>query len=132
MQRSFSNLASKGKFDVLIIGGGITGAWAAYDAARRGLHVALVEKADWASGTSSASSKMIHGGLRYLATYEFGLVRHSLQERALLAKLAPHLIQPIRFALPIYKTDKVTRLQMKAGLTMYDWFATRKSPAPQQ
>lgn len=131
MQRSFSKLSSKGKFDVLIIGGGITGAWAAYDAARRGLHVALVEKTDWAAGTSSASSKMIHGGLRYLATYEFSLVRHSLQERALLAKLAPHLIQPIRFALPIYKTDNVTRLQMKAGLTLYDWFATRKSPAPQ-
>ncbi|MDD9893200.1 MAG: glycerol-3-phosphate dehydrogenase/oxidase [Gammaproteobacteria bacterium] len=130
MQRNFSKLSSGGKFDVLIIGGGITGAWAAYDAARRGLHVALVEKSDWASGTSSASSKMIHGGLRYLATYEFGLVKHSLEERALLARLAPHLIRPVRFALPIYKTDDVTRLQMKAGLTMYDWFATRKSPAP--
>src|SRR3546814_339543 len=69
------------QFDLLVVGGGIYGAWTAYDAASRGLSVALVEKSDWGSGTSSASSKLIHGGLRYLENYEFGLVRNALHER---------------------------------------------------
>src|SRR5882672_11690056 len=91
------------RFDLLVIGGGIYGAWTAYDAALRGLKVALVEKKDWASGTSSASSKLIHGGLRYLEHYEFGLVRHALKERRTLYRIAPHLVRPLDFILPMWK-----------------------------
>ncbi|MFP5306259.1 MAG: FAD-dependent oxidoreductase, partial [Gammaproteobacteria bacterium] len=76
LHRKLSDLRS-GQFDVLVVGGGIYGAWTAYDAASRGLSVALVEKRDWGAGTSSASSKLIHGGLRYIEHYEFGLVRHA-------------------------------------------------------
>src|SRR5438874_11166561 len=89
------------QFDVLVIGGGITGAGVALDAALRGYRVALVERGDFASGTSSASSKLIHGGLRYLEHIEFGLVHQALRERALLLRNAPHLVQPIRFVLPL-------------------------------
>src|SRR5258707_3563367 len=86
------------RFDVLIIGGGVTGAGAAFDAASRGLSVALVEARDLASGTSSRSSKLIHGGLRYLERLEFGLVAEALHERGLLAtRLAPHLVRPVPF-----------------------------------
>src|SRR3546814_7366441 len=81
------------QFDLLVVGGGIYGAWTAYDAASRGLSVALVEKSDWGSGTSSASSKLIHGGLRYLENYEFGLVRNALHERRTLYRIAPHLVR---------------------------------------
>src|SRR5689334_24252898 len=83
------------RFDVLVVGGGITGAGVALDAASRGYSVALVERGDFASGTSSRSSKMIHGGLRYLRTYDFGLVRESLLERRLMLSLAPHLVRPL-------------------------------------
>ena len=86
MKRDFDSLRN-GPFDVLVVGGGIYGAWVAYEAALRGMSVALVDRADWASGTSSASSKLLHGGLRYLERYEFGLVRKSLQERKLLHAL---------------------------------------------
>src|ERR1700750_2566558 len=86
------------EFDVLVIGGGITGAGAALDAATRGLRVALVEARDLASGTSSASSKLIHGGLRYLEMGDVGLVREALRERELLlTRLAPHLVKPVPF-----------------------------------
>src|SRR5262245_55628710 len=88
--------------DVLIIGGGVTGAGTALDAASRGLSVALVEARDWASGTSSRSSKLIHGGLRYLEQFEFGLVHEALRERGLLlTRLAPHLVRPIPFLVPL-------------------------------
>ena len=87
-------------FDLLIIGGGINGAAIARDAAGRGLDVLLVEKDDLASHTSSASSKLIHGGLRYLEQYEFGLVRESLHEREILLQTAPHLVRPLKFVLP--------------------------------
>jgi glycerol-3-phosphate dehydrogenase len=127
MKRNFEKLEN-GPFDLLVIGGGITGAWTAYDAARRGLKVALVEKNDWASGTSMSSSKMIHGGLRYLENYEFGLVRHSLKERKKLAKLAPHAVQAVRFCVPVYKGDSANRTLLKAGFTLYDLLAGRKSP----
>lgn len=127
MKRDFSKL-NNGPFDLLVVGGGITGAWTAYDAARRGLKVALVEKNDWASGTSMSSSKMIHGGLRYLENYEFGLVRHSLKERKKLAKLAPHAVQSVRFCVPVYKGDAANRALLKAGFTLYDLLAGRKSP----
>src|SRR5215472_9188695 len=88
------------RFDVLVIGGGITGAGIALDAAARGFSVALVEKDDFASGTSGRSSRMIHGGLRYLTQYEVGLVREALRERKILRQLAPHLIRPLPVFLP--------------------------------
>ena len=84
MKRNFSLLPDR-QFDLLVCGGGIYGAWTAYDAALRGLSVAIVEQGDWAGATSSASSKLIHGGLRYLETYDFKLVRKAIQERQRLA-----------------------------------------------
>ena len=92
------------QFDVVVIGGGVVGAGAALDAATRGLKVALVEARDFASGTSSRSSKMFHGGLRYLEQLEFGLVREALHERELsLTTLAPHLVKPLPFLFPLTK-----------------------------
>lgn len=116
--------------DILVIGGGIYGAWTAYSAALKGWSVALVEQGDWASGTSSASSKLIHGGLRYLEHFEFSLVRHALEERRALAELAPHLVDPVRFTVPIYAGDRVGRTKMKAGLTLYDQLAGGGQPTP--
>lgn len=113
----------EGVFDLLIIGGGIAGAWAALDATQRGLKVCLIEQGDFASGTSSASSKLIHGGLRYLEHFHFGVVRRSLQERSRLMRLAPHRVKPLRFALPMYKETRVSRLTLKTGLTLYDALA---------
>src|SRR5690606_33996650 len=90
------------EFDVLVVGGGIVGAGAALDAVSRGLSVALVEARDWAAGTSSRSSKLIHGGLRYLEQRDFGLVREALRERGLLLhRLAPPLVRPVRFLYPL-------------------------------
>ena len=108
------------EFDVLIIGGGITGAGAALDAATRGLSVALVEQRDLASGTSSRSSKLMHGGLRYLEKMDFGLVREALKERELaLTRLAPHLVKPVPFLYPL--THRMwERPYVTAGLTLYD------------
>jgi glycerol-3-phosphate dehydrogenase len=106
--------------DLLIIGGGIHGAAVARDAAGRGLRVMLAEKGDYACGTSSASSKLIHGGLRYLELGELGLVRESLTERSLLIRSAPHLVAPLRFLLPIYTWQKRQALVLRAGLALYD------------
>src|SRR5207248_9666065 len=90
------------EFDVLVVGGGVTGAGVARDAASRGLSVALVEARDFAAGTSSRSSKLIHGGLRYLEQLDFKLVREALKERSLLLrKLAPHLVRPVKFLVPL-------------------------------
>ena len=118
------------RFDLLVIGGGIYGAWTAYDAALRGLSVALVEQTDWGSGTSQSSSKLIHGGLRYLEHYEFSLVRHALAERRVLSRLAPHLVRPLNFVVPVWKGARVGRLQLLAGLTLYDFLATGQQPVP--
>ena len=107
-------------FDLLIVGGGIHGAAVARDAAGRGLKVMLAEKGDYACATSSASSKLIHGGLRYLEHLELKLVRESLAERASLLKTAPHLVAPIRFLLPIYVWQKRQALRLRAGLAIYD------------
>ena len=107
-------------FDVLVIGGGIHGAAVARDAAGRGLKVMLAEKGDYACATSSASSKLIHGGLRYLEQLELALVRESLVERAELLKTAPHLVEPLRFLLPIYGWQKRPALLLHAGLALYD------------
>ena len=88
------------RFDLVVIGGGITGAGVALDAASRGYSVALVEKDDYAAGTSSRSSKLVHGGLRYLQNFDLGLVREALLERALMVKLAPHLVHPLPLLVP--------------------------------
>ncbi len=121
MKRDFSAL--QGEFDLLVCGGGIYGAWTAYDAALRGLKVALVEQGDWASATSSASSKLIHGGLRYLETYDFKLVRKALKERQMLLQVAPHRVWPLRFGVPVYADSRNGTLLLKAGLTLYDALA---------
>ena len=118
------------RFDVLVIGGGITGAGAALDAASRGLRVALVEARDLASGTSSRSSKLIHGGLRYLEQLDFKLVYEALRERDLLvSKLAPHLVKPISFLYPLYK-KVVERPYVGAGLALYDAMEGTRRPVP--
>jgi glycerol-3-phosphate dehydrogenase len=112
------------RFDVVVIGGGITGAGVALDAASRGYSVALVEKADFASGTSSRSSKLVHGGLRYLQSFDLGLVREALLERQLLVKLAPHLVTPLQLVVPAFDGARPDRL-VGIGLNMYDVMATR-------
>ncbi len=127
MKRDFSLLAGR-QFDLLVCGGGIYGAWTAYDAALRGLSVAIVEQGDWASATSSASSKLIHGGLRYLETYDFKLVKKALAERQMLMAIAPHRVWPLRFGVPVYADSRIGTLQMKAGLTLYDFLADNQNP----
>ncbi|MFZ9542564.1 MAG: glycerol-3-phosphate dehydrogenase [Candidatus Nanopelagicaceae bacterium] len=108
------------KFDLLVIGGGVNGAGIALDAASRGLTVALIEAHDLASGTSSRSSKLIHGGLRYLEQYDFKLVREALHERELMVKtLAPHLVKPVSFLYPLHEKVK-DRTYIGAGLALYD------------
>lgn len=120
MQRDFNALAGQ-QFDLVVIGGGVNGASTARDAALRGLKVAVVDAADFAGGTSSRSSKLIHGGLRYLAQGDFKLVREARLERRLLWRLAPHLAQPLPFLLPIYRGDPYSPLKMRLGLALYDW-----------
>jgi glycerol-3-phosphate dehydrogenase len=118
------------EFDVLVIGGGITGAGAALDAASRGLRVALVEARDLASGTSSRSSKLIHGGLRYLEQFDFKLVWEALRERDLLvSKLAPHLVKPVSFLYPLHR-KVLERPYVGAGLVLYDALEGTKRPVP--
>lgn len=127
MKRDFSLLAGR-QFDLLVCGGGIYGAWTAYDAALRGLRVALVEQGDWAGATSSASSKLVHGGLRYLESLDFKLVRKALAERQMLLAMAPHRVWPLRFGVPVYADSRVGTFQMKAGLFMYDSLADHPGP----
>ena len=111
-------------FDLLIIGGGINGAGIARDAAGRGLSVLLVEKNDLAGATSSASSKLIHGGLRYLEQYEFRLVAEALSEREVLLKIAPHIVHPLRFVMP-HVPELRPRWMIRAGLYLYDHLSRR-------
>ena len=113
--------------DVIIIGAGINGAGIARDAAMRGLKVLLVDKSDAGSGTTSASTRLIHGGLRYLEHFEFGLVRESLREREILLKIAPHLVRPLPIAIPIYKHSKRGRVTIRAGMILYDLLSAGKS-----
>jgi glycerol-3-phosphate dehydrogenase len=114
--------AATEELDVLVVGMGATGAGVALDAASRGLRVAVLDKGDLASGTSSKSSKLVHGGLRYLENYEFGLVREGVMERQLLMKLAPHLVRPMDFLYPVWPDTQKRRL-LGLGLTTYDVFA---------
>ncbi|MGH9469623.1 MAG: glycerol-3-phosphate dehydrogenase [Terriglobia bacterium] len=115
---------SQTTFDLVVIGGGINGAATAREAALRGLKVALFEARDFAIGASSRSSKLIHGGLRYLAQGEFKLVREARLERRRLAQLAPHLARPLAFLLPIYRGDPFSPWKMRLGLTLYDWMGS--------
>jgi glycerol-3-phosphate dehydrogenase len=115
----------EGTFDLLIIGGGITGAGVALDAALQGWRVALVEKGDFASGTSSASSKLVHGGLRYLEHGDFRLVYEALHERHRLLQNAPHLVQPLRFVIPFYRQGRIPGWQWRLALAGYDLLAGR-------
>lgn len=110
-------------FDLLIIGGGITGAGVARDAALRGFRVALVEKGDFASGTSSRSSKLVHGGLRYLETMQLGLVFEACRERYILLRLAPHLVRPCPFIFPVYPHTSPGYFQLRVGMWLYDLLA---------
>jgi glycerol-3-phosphate dehydrogenase len=112
-------------FDVAVIGGGITGAGVALDAASRGYSVALVERGDFSEGTSSRSSKLVHGGLRYLQNFDLGLVREALLERSLLVSLAPHLVKPLPFLVPSFGGKRPDRL-MGMGLNMYDAMSWRR------
>jgi glycerol-3-phosphate dehydrogenase len=113
------------QFDIVVIGGGITGAGVALDAAARGYSVALVEKADYASGTSSRSSKLVHGGLRYLQNFDLGLVREALLERQLMVQLAPHLVHPLPLVVPAFDNARPDRA-VGAGLHLYDVMSVDK------
>jgi glycerol-3-phosphate dehydrogenase len=115
-------------YDVVVIGGGITGAGVARDAARRGLSVALVEERDFAWGTSSRSSKLIHGGLRYLEQYELGLVFESVSERRVLLDIAPHLVAPLGFLFPVFEGSRRSRWVIQAGMWVYEGLALFRSP----
>ena len=117
------------RFDMVVVGGGITGAGVALDAASRGYSVALVERQDYASGTSSRSSKLVHGGLRYLQNFDLGLVREALLERAIMVNLAPHLVHPLALVIPSFGGDRPER-PLGAGLRLYDVMATDKIRLP--
>ncbi len=108
---------------MLVIGGGITGAGIARDASMRGLSVAMVEKDRWGSGTSSKSSRLIHGGIRYLERGQIGLVRESVRERETLLRIAPHLVTPLEFTWPVYQGARLPSWKLRIGLTIYDLLA---------
>jgi len=122
MQRDLGRMAAQQQ-DVLIIGGGINGAGIARDLALRGLRVALVDKADFAAGTSSASTKLVHGGLRYLENFDLRLVFESCRERYTLQRIAPHLVRPLPFCIPVYRGDDRPLWMIHAGLILYDLLA---------
>lgn len=115
-------------FDLCIIGGGINGAGVARDAASRGMKVALIEARDFASGTSSKSSKLIHGGIRYLENLEFHLVFEALSERTRLFEMVPHLVHPLRFMIPLYENSRVGMFKMGLGMWLYDLLALFQAP----
>ncbi len=117
--RALAGMAER-ELDILVVGGGVVGAGCALDAVTRGLSTGLVEARDWASGTSSRSSKLMHGGLRYLEQFEFGLVAESLRERGLLLqRIAPHLVHPVQFLYPL-KHRIWERPYVGSGLILYD------------
>lgn len=126
------NLMKREEYDLVVIGGGINGAGVARDAASRGMKVALIEAEDFAVGTSSRSSKLIHGGIRYLENYEFHLVFEALSERALLFEIAPNLVHPLRFVLPLYKGNRVGMFLMGLGMWAYDALSLFEAPEPHE
>src|ERR1700682_1315572 len=115
------------QFDVLVIGGGITGCGVARDAAMRGLRVALFEGDDFASGTSGRSSRLIHGGIRYLERAQLHLVHESIRERQTLLRIAPHIVKPLAFTWPLYRGARVGKLKLSAGLLVYQLMAAGRS-----
>jgi glycerol-3-phosphate dehydrogenase len=123
-ERALAELVAE-PFDVVVIGGGVTGAGVALDAASRGYSTAIVEARDWAFGTSSRSSKMVHGGLRYLQNFDLGLVREALLERQLMVQLAPHLVYPTPYLVPTLGDDR-RDVKIGMGLNMYDVMATTR------
>src|SRR5881398_2906451 len=118
---------SEEKFDLLVIGGGITGCGVARDAAMRGLSVCVVERDDFASGTSGRSSRLIHGGIRYLEHGQLHLVYESIRERQTLLRIAPHLVKPLAFTWPIYRGARIGKLKLSAGLFLYQLMARGRS-----
>ena len=128
MQRAKMRESLQEHFDVVIIGGGITGAGAARDAAMRGLKVALLEMKDLAYGTSSRSSKLVHGGLRYLEQAEFSMVFESVSERKTLMDIAPHLVNPCGFLFPVYKSSRRGVFAVNLGMWLYDGLSLFRSP----
>ncbi|MBS0289139.1 MAG: glycerol-3-phosphate dehydrogenase [Proteobacteria bacterium] len=124
---SLTQIKTSEPYDVMVIGGGINGVGVAADAAGRGLSVLLCDQGDLAGGTSSASSKLIHGGLRYLEYYDFALVKSALHERAILLKSAPHLIKPLQFIMPIHQSPRSIWL-LRAGLFLYDFLGAGALP----
>src|ERR1051325_1407141 len=114
-------------FDVAIVGGGIIGAGIARDAARRGLSVVLLERHDFGSGTTAASTRLAHGGLRYLASGDFRLGGLALRERETLLRIAPHLVKPLPFLLPFPRYRPLTRFKLRAGMFLYDALSVGKS-----
>src|SRR5437764_355674 len=120
-------LMPEASYDLIVIGGGIVGTGIARDAALRGLRVALFEKEDFGAGTTSRSTRLIHGGLRYLRQWDLGLVRADLRERELLLKNAPHLVKPLPFLVPFYRRSLSYRLKLRAGLLLYDLLSYDKS-----
>jgi glycerol-3-phosphate dehydrogenase len=115
------------EFDVIVVGAGINGAGIARDAAMRGLKVLLIDKGDVGGGTSAGSTRLIHGGLRYLEHFEIGLVRESLRERETLLRIAPHLVRPLPITIPIYKNSQRGRAMVRAGMVVYDLLSFGKS-----
>src|SRR5215216_1306745 len=115
------------RFDLIVIGAGINGAGIARDAALRGLRVLILDKGDVAGGTTSWSTRLIHGGLRYLEHGEIGLVRESLRERERLLRIAPHLVRPLPLLLPIFQDDRRSRWLIRAGMVAYDILSRGKS-----
>ncbi len=120
--------ARKQRYDIVVVGGGINGAGIAYEASMRGYHVLLLEKGDFASGTSSRSSKLIHGGMRYLRQLQFGLVFESLRERRFLLQLAPHLVEPLPFLYPVFSDDPDGKLAVRLGMWLYDVLSLYHAP----
>ncbi len=127
MNRNIEALTGQ-TFDLAIIGGGILGAGIVRDAAMRGLSVALIEQNDFASGTSSASTKLIHGGLRYLQQFAFRLVAESCRERSVLLDMAAHLVKPLPLLMPVYQGDQNSLFKLRLGTTLYDWMTVRRHP----
>src|SRR5712691_10477503 len=127
MSERLSSALSETIFDLIIIGAGVNGAGIARDAAMRGLKVLLLDKGDIGGGTSSWSTRLIHGGLRYLEHGEFSLVRESLRERETLLHIAPHLVRPLPILIPIYKDARRGPWTIRAGMIAYDLLSFNKT-----